>query len=114
MIYDSAFPPLYPPRQYPPVDPTLFGQSATAAQKLMKDASVILGKLASSKSFASNVMSAAQAGKTKEVQKSIQSLGIQSKVDVYFNPDGIRITLSPPSGTFDCCRLAIGLRWIVF
>lgn len=100
-------------RQYPPIDPTLFSQSATSAQLLMKDASVILAKFAQSKSFATMIMSLAQQGKTKQVQQMVQSLGIRSKVDIYFNPDGIRLTLSPssPSG---CCQLVIGLRWNVF
>jgi hypothetical protein len=113
-MFYASFPLSYPIRQYPPVNPTLFTQSATTAQTLMNDASAILKKLASSKSFAISVMSAAQEGKTKEVQRMIQSLGIKSKVDLYFNPDGIRFTLSPPAGSFSCCQLVIGLRWNIF
>lgn len=101
-------------RQYPPVDPALFSQSATTAQLLMKDASIILAKFAQSKSFATTIMSLAQAGKTKQVQQMIQSLGIRSKVDIYFNPDGIRLTLSPSSAAAGCCQLVIGLRWNIF
>ncbi|WP_051530057.1 hypothetical protein [Anoxybacteroides tepidamans] len=101
-------------RQYPSVNPYLFTQSATTAQTLMKDASIVLAKLASSQSFAKHVMSLAQEGKTKQVQQMIQSLGIRSKIDIYFNPDGIRLTLSPTSGMHYCCQLAIGLRWNVF
>jgi hypothetical protein len=109
-----VFPPPYMIRQYPPINPAIFSQSATAAQTIMNDASIILKKLSESKSFAKNVMSAAQEGKTKEVQRMIQSLGIKSKVDLYFNPDGIRFTLSPPAGAFSCCQLVIGLRWNIF
>ncbi|MBB5324398.1 hypothetical protein HNQ34_001491 [Anoxybacillus tepidamans] len=101
-------------RQYPPVDPALFSQSATTAQLLMKDASIILAKFAQSKSFSANIMSLAQEGKTKQVQQMIQSLGIRSKVDIYFNPDGIRLTLSPSSAAAGCCQLVIGLRWNIF
>ncbi|ANB61363.1 hypothetical protein [Anoxybacteroides amylolyticum] len=100
-------------RQYPPVDPTLFSQSATTAQLLMKDASSILSKFSQSKSFAMTIMSLAQQGKTKQVQQMVQSLGIRSKVDIYFNPDGIRLTLSPSSAG-GCCQLVIGLRWNIF
>jgi hypothetical protein len=101
-------------RQYPPVDPTLFSQSAIAMQKLMKDGSLILKKLAESKEFASKVMSAAQESDTKKVQQLIQSIGIQSKVDIYYNPDGIRLTLSSKVEQIDCCKLAISLRWKTF
>ncbi|BDG37283.1 hypothetical protein ABET52_18265 [Saccharococcus caldoxylosilyticus] len=114
MILYPAFPPPYMVRQYPPVNPALFSQSAATAQTLMNDASTILKKLAESKSFATSVMAAAQEGKTKEVSRMIQSLGIKSKVDLYFNPDGIRLTLSPPPGAFLCCQLVIGLRWNTF
>jgi hypothetical protein len=113
-MFYPAFPPQYIARQYPPVDPALFSQSAATAQTLMNDASTVLKKLAESKSFATSVMAAAQEGKTKEVSRMIQSLGIKSKVDLYFNPDGIRFTLSPPPGAFACCQLVIGLRWNVF
>jgi hypothetical protein len=113
IVFYSSFP-SYPIRQYPPVNPTMFTQSAAAAQTLMNDASIILKRLASSSSFASSVMAAAQEGKTKEVNRMIQSLGIKSKVDLYFNPDGIRFTLSPPPGAFPCCQLVIGLRWNIF
>jgi hypothetical protein len=114
VIFYPLFPPPYMIRQYPPINPTLFSQSAATAQTLMNDASVILKKLSESKSFAKSVMSAAQEGKTKEVQRMIQSLGMKSKVDLYFNPDGIRFTLSPRPGTFLCCQLVIGLRWNTF
>ncbi|AGT33278.1 hypothetical protein M493_15310 [Geobacillus genomosp. 3] len=101
-------------RPYPPVDPAIFSQSAATAQTLMNDAGVILKRLAESRSFAATVMSAAQEGKTEEVKRLIRSLGIRSKTDVYFNPDGIRLTLSPPPGAFPCCQLVVGLRWNVF
>jgi hypothetical protein len=112
----STYPvfPLPPYRQYPPVDPTLFNQSAIAMQKLMSDGSLILKKLAESKEFAFKIMSAAQESDTKKVQQLIDSIGIQSKVDIYYNPDGIRLTLSSKDEQIDCCKLAISLRWKTF
>ncbi|MBA2871511.1 hypothetical protein HNQ85_001781 [Anoxybacillus calidus] len=129
MYFYSAYPPMpyqqpfynaYPAfsltsyRQYPPIDTTLFNQSIIAMQKLMKDASLILKKLAESKEFAFKVMSAAQESHTKEVKQLIESIGIQSKVDIYYNPDGIRLTLSSKAGQIECCKLAISLRWKTF
>ncbi|WP_318538411.1 hypothetical protein [Geobacillus thermoleovorans] len=92
--------PRMPAGPYPPIDPALFSQSATTAQTLMNDAATVLKKLAESRSFAASVMSAAQEGKTDEVKRLIRSLGIRSKTDIYFNPDGIRLTLSPPPARF--------------
>lgn len=100
------------PRQtYPNVDATLFNQSAIAMQKLIREASIILDKLADSKTFAHSLMSAAQESKTKEVEHLIKSTGIKSKVDTSYNPDGINLKLSSKTGGTDCCKLTIGLRW---
>ncbi|CAM3965160.1 hypothetical protein ABES66_01670 [Geobacillus stearothermophilus] len=107
MVY--FLPPAAWARPYPSVDPAIFSQSAATAQTLMNDAGVILKRLAESRSFAATIMSAAQEGKTEEVKRLIRS-----QTEVYFNPDGIRLTLSPPPGAFPCCQLAIGLRWNVF
>ncbi|OQP07423.1 hypothetical protein B1690_02510 [Geobacillus sp. 46C-IIa] len=112
MVY--FLPPTTWARPYPPVDPAIFSQSAATAQTLMNDAGVILKRLAESRSFAASVMSAAQEGKTDEVKRLLRSLGIRSQTEVYFNPDGIRLTLSPPPGAFPCCQLVVGLRWNVF
>jgi len=121
-IYPSVPYPQYPHypipgtyyRQYPPVDPTLFNQSAITMQKLMRDASRLLDRLAQSKQFAEKIMSAAQESHTAEVKKLIESIGVQSKVDIYYDPDGIRITLSASVQQVQCCRLVIALRWKIF
>ncbi|MCM3163898.1 hypothetical protein [Metabacillus litoralis] len=99
-------------RQYPEVDPTLLEQSAKSMQKLMKEASLVLNKLADSKDFATKVMSAAQQSNKKEVDKLIQSTGIKSKVNTTFNPDGINMRLSSAIGEAECCHLTIALRWL--
>jgi len=126
MHYQFTYPPVpYPQypyypipgtyyRQYPPIDPTLFNQSAITMQKLMRDASRLLDRLAQSKQFAEKIMSAAQESHTAEVKKLIGSVGVQSKVDIYYDPDGIRITLSADVQQVQCCRLVIALRWKVF
>ena len=108
-----AFPPTYY-RQYPPIDPTLFNKSAVTMQRLMGDASRLLDRLARSRRFAHKIMSAAQESQTAEVKKLIESIGVQSKVDLYYDPDGIRITLSENIEQVECCRLVIALRWKIF
>jgi hypothetical protein len=101
-----------PWRQFPDVDPTFFEQSAKSMQMLMKDASLVLNRLADSKTFASKVMSAAQQSNKNEVDKLIKSTGIKSKVETTFNPDGIHLKLSSTVGTAECCHLTIALRWL--
>ncbi|MEQ6390906.1 hypothetical protein RZN22_16585 [Bacillaceae bacterium S4-13-58] len=97
--------------QFPEVDPTLFNESAIEMQKLLKDASVILDRLAQSKSFAQKVMSAAQESQQKEVERLIESTGVKSKVKTTFNPDGIHLLLSSSVEAGECCKLSILLRW---
>lgn len=99
-------------RQFPHVDPTLFEQSAKSMQMLMKDASSVLNKLASSKDFATKVMYAAQQSNIKEVDKLIKSTGIKSTVKTSFNPDGIQMKLSSSIGDAECCHLTVSLRWL--
>lgn len=99
-------------RPYPDVDPTLFNQSAIAMQTLMKDASILLNKLAESKEFDSKIMKAAQQSNSKAVDELIKSTGIQSTVNTSFNPDGIQLKLSSKAGGTECCHLTITLRWM--
>lgn len=101
-----------PIRQYPDVDASLFEQSAKSMQILMKEANLVLNKLAESKPFAKKIMYAAQHSNIKEVEMLIQSTGIKSKVDTSFNPDGINLKLSSKVGSTECCHLTIALRWL--
>ncbi|WP_226527398.1 hypothetical protein [Metabacillus niabensis] len=107
--YCMSFP---PNRQFPEVDPTLFEQSAKSMQVLMKEASLVLNKLAQSKNFASKVMYAAQQSNMNEVNKLIKSTGIKSKVKTSFNPDGIHLNLTSSIGGAECCQLTVSLRWL--
>lgn len=96
---------------YPPVDPSLFTQSANETKNLLEDASLVLTKIAESKEFASNVMNAAQKSNSEEVERLIKSTGVQSHVDTTYNPDGMNLTFSSKIEGSDCCKLDIALRW---
>lgn len=93
-------------RQVEPVNPDVFNQSANESKPLMKDIVIVLDKLSNSKEFDSQLMFAAQTSNAEEVKRLIYSLGITSEIDIYFNPDGIRLTFI--SGG---CNLTIHLRW---
>lgn len=103
---------LKPSRQYPEVDSTILEQSAKSMKNVMKEASIVLNKLADSKSFANKVMAAAQQSNITEVEHLIQSTGIKSKVKTSFNPDGIMLKLSSSFDNVECCHLTITLRWM--
>ncbi|MDN4495613.1 hypothetical protein [Ureibacillus aquaedulcis] len=94
---------------YPPVDADILYESANQSNKLMKEASMVLGKLASSKEFGARLMDVAQRSNTKEVERLIQSVGITSDVVVYYNPDGLEMEFR--ARNLDCCKLSISMRW---
>ncbi|MFS0822241.1 hypothetical protein [Bacillus sp. 1P02SD] len=98
-------------RQFPAIDPTLFKESAEEMRILMKDASLILAKLADSREFAKKVMAAAQASNDQEVDRLLKTTGIQSKVKATFNPDGLNLHLEASVKGSKSSVLTIALRW---
>ncbi|KGR78938.1 hypothetical protein CD33_00660 [Ureibacillus sinduriensis BLB-1 = JCM 15800] len=96
---------------YPPVDPELLYESANQSSKLMKEASMVLDKLASSKEFGARLMDVAQQSRTDEVERLIHSVGITSDVEVTYNPDGLELVFKSKVKNMDCCKLSISLRW---
>lgn len=96
---------------YPPVDPELLYESANQSNKLMKEASMVLDKLASSKEFGARLMDVAQQSNTKEVERLIHSVGITSDVEITYNPDGLELMFKSKVKNLDCCKLSISLRW---
>lgn len=103
--------PYLPPRQYPPVDPTQFFESAGEMRSLMQDASLVLNRMADSMEFTEKVMNAAQESKMDEVEQLIKSTGISSEVEISFNPDAIRLEFIAMTDGVECCRLLITIRW---
>lgn len=96
---------------FPPVNPGHLNASANESRKLMVEASKLLDRLATSKDFATTLMEAAQRSETAEVKRLIHSIGITSRVDVEYNPDGLRLEFKADVGGVECCRLLIALRW---
>lgn len=97
--------------QYPEVDIQQFEKSAQSFQQLIKQADLLINKLARSKEFARELMSAAQKSDDKKVNELIKSTGITIKVKTSFTPDGIRIILDNSKLEGHCCQLLIALRW---
>ncbi|MFA1822977.1 hypothetical protein ACDX78_22980 [Virgibacillus oceani] len=103
----------FPVRQFPPVDPNVFSESANEMKTLMNDASNVLDKLAASKQFAKELMTAAQESDVKEVERLIHTVDIASEIDVNFNPDSLRLEYrrKVTNNEMECCRLLVTLRW---
>lgn len=99
------------PFQYPPVDANLLNQSAIETRKLMREASIILNKFATSKEFGAQLMDSAQRSNMEEVNRLISSIGVHSEVKVRYNPDGLILELVSDLDESECCRLSISLRW---
>ncbi len=105
----------YPNYRYPyrpnNVDVTIFSESLGAYRQLLKDASNVLDHLADSKSFAAQVMGAAQVSNQKEVDRLIKSIGVKSDFEVSYNPDGIHLKFWAQAKGSECCKLDMAIRW---
>lgn len=99
-------------RPFQEVNPQLFMTSAKYMQSLMKDASVLLERMADSKEFAKQLMSNAQESKQKLVENQIKHTGIQNIPVVSYTPDGLRLVFSRDIDTMNCCNLTLTVRWM--
>lgn len=106
-----AYSPNYTCRQYPEVDPGMFMSSAKAMAILMKDASHLLAKMAESKKFSFDLMTAAQQSNMAKVKQMIQSTGIKMIPKVTYTPDGLNLHFESGKDYNDCCNLILTLRW---
>ncbi|WP_101843549.1 hypothetical protein [Halobacillus sp. Marseille-P3879] len=105
------YPYCWPVRLYGEADPSILTQSANESRQLMKDASKVLDKLAESEEFDAQLMDAAQQSNDEEVKRLIHSIGVNSEVEVHYNPDGLRIEFRTSIEDVNCCKLHIALRW---
>ncbi|WP_127572186.1 hypothetical protein [Paenibacillus xylaniclasticus] len=97
-------------RELPPVNPATLGQSAHSFQPLLQDASRIVARL-SDRSFATTLMTAAQAGRQEEVDRLMNTAVSGSRVQTRYTPSGVVITIEPPDEASTCCRLSMTLKW---
>ncbi|MBM4760982.1 hypothetical protein [Bacillus sp. B15-48] len=109
-FYHHQTSPYHHYRQYPPVDETTFIQSVETIQIIARDASTILNKL-SDRTFAHQLMTAAQQGNQNEVNRLMNSIGISSQVNTSFTPTGIELKLQNSTANGQCCTLTMFLKW---
>lgn len=98
-------------RQFSEVNTQQLEISAHRFQELMKQANLLVNKIANSKQFAHALMFAAQQSDEKTVNELIKSTGVTIDIKTTFTPTGIRIVLDNTEKPGDCCDLLIALRW---
>lgn len=98
-------------RQIPAVNPQIFMTSAKDMDILLKDASLVLAKMAKDKKFSYELINAAQLSKQETVEKMIKSIGTKFVPKVKYTPDGLTLTFNTGSEYQDCCSLVLKLRW---
>nr|WP_295971408.1 hypothetical protein [uncultured Bacillus sp.] len=94
-----------------PVNPSIFMNSARLTQMLLKDGGIILEKLAVSKTFSGNIITAAQSSDKNKVVSLLQSTGIQNTPKVSYTPNGLTLSFVHEENQIDCCHLILKIRW---
>ncbi|WP_442598404.1 hypothetical protein [Neobacillus sp. D3-1R] len=116
MMYGGAYYNAYPPYgmyrhpQYPPVDISILSHSVTAFQKIANESIRILKKLAEPE-FARRLMTAAQMGNQREVDRLVKSIGSSTPITTTYTPSGLLLTIHAEAQGTQCCTLTMFLKW---
>jgi hypothetical protein len=102
----------YQQRPLPPVNPSLFMTSAKDMEVIMKDASILLEKMARSKKFSLDLMTAAQNSNQDKVNEMVKNTGVKTVPKVSYTPDGLKLDFSSYAENPECCHLSLSLRWM--
>jgi hypothetical protein len=105
------YPTYLPYRTAPKVDPAIFMNSARQTRPLLKNADLLLQKLADSKQLSVDIMTAAQESKHEKVNELVSSTGIGKISEVTYNPNGLIVTFIDEPNNIDCCHLILKIRW---
>jgi len=98
------------PPQYPPLKIGIFESSIQTMQKIANEAVVMLNRI-SDPGFARQIMTAAQTGNKKEVDRLIKSTGVSSPITIKYTPSGILLTIGSDAKGGNCCSLSMHLKW---
>ncbi|WP_054711995.1 hypothetical protein [Bacillus sp. JCM 19041] len=100
-------------RQFPPIDTSELSQSVQQTEYLLQQSQILLKQL-ENRTFAYQLMDAAQKSNKVLVQQLIHSIpGLTVVADIQYSPTGVVFRLQSPaiSGGADCCSLSIVLKW---
>ena len=99
------------PDPYPPVDPTKLTQSAVESLEMSRQLSLLLQKIRDSRTFAIQLMDAAQRSNQLEVNRLIRTAGVNKTFTIKYNPQGFHLVMSNEEEVNPCCRVEIALNW---
>ncbi|UFT99220.1 hypothetical protein KO561_18910 [Radiobacillus kanasensis] len=100
----------YQQRPYPEVDVSIFEGSVTAFQKIADESITILEKF-TDREFTHKLMTAAQAGNQREVDRLMKSIGTSTPITTQYTPSGILLTIHADAQGTQCCTLTMYLKW---
>ncbi|MDU0205092.1 hypothetical protein ACYEXS_11345 [Paenibacillus sp. MAH-36] len=98
------------PRDYPTVDSKILSNSIASSHHLLKDASLLIQKL-SEPAIAHELMTHAQQGNQKEVDRIVHSFGVKSAVVTSYSPSSVKFTIDPQTPDIPCCEVTLALKW---
>ncbi|KAB2334715.1 hypothetical protein F7731_13145 [Cytobacillus depressus] len=98
-------------RVYPSVNPGSFMKSAKEMERIVKDASRLIEKMAADRNFSFELMNAAQASQNSKINSMIKSTGITHIPKVHFTPDGLILHFESAAQLQGCCGLTLNIRW---
>ncbi|MBU5211984.1 MULTISPECIES: hypothetical protein [Heyndrickxia] len=101
----------YPYRQYQPVTPQRFIDSANKMIPILKDAEKITTHISKSFDFSKRLMTLAQESKLNEVKNMLYQIGLSTKPDVRFTPSGLVLNFANSKDASNCCLLQLKIRW---
>ncbi|MNR59920.1 hypothetical protein D3C85_1812810 [compost metagenome] len=80
------------------------------SEHLLKDASIVVKKL-TDPAIAQQLMTNAQSGNQKEVDRIVKTFGGDSTIETTYSPSAIQFVVGPhPTGN-QCCRVTLMLKW---
>lgn len=101
---------LWEQRDFPKVDTTILSHSLTTSQNLLKDAALVIQKLHEPE-VASQLMTNAQQGNQKEVDRIVHSFGCTSTVATTYSPSSVKFTIDSRPTNTPYCEVTLSLKW---
>ncbi|PSL47063.1 hypothetical protein B0H94_105219 [Salsuginibacillus halophilus] len=89
-----------------------FEASLAHYQNLLNKGSALINQLTSSPDLMQQLMAAAEVNDKEEVERIINSLQIDSAVEVSYTPTSVTFKMDEDAETFgSCCKLTMNLQW---
>lgn len=95
-------------------NPSYFMKAAGDVPSLLRDAEKISGRINNDTAHSKRVMEAAQRGQTEAVHAYLREIPLENRSAIWFNPDGLEITLSPRDLSNSSSSIVIAIRWREF